>query len=360
MATVSLCMIVKNEENTLERCLRSVRDLVEEIIVVDTGSTDRTGEIAAKYADRVCAFPWRDDFAAARNFAFDQGNMDYLMWLDADDVLEEADRKRFAERKRMLEPDTDVVMMAYHTAFDDQGEPTFTYYRERLVRRERGLRWVGAVHECIAPAGKVVWWDVAVSHRKTSPGDPDRNLRIYEGQLKRGEILSPREQFYYARELIYHSRDKEAAVWLEGFLNGGGGWIENVLQACQDLAGCYERMGREEDAFRALTRALRLGPPRAELCCELGRFFFRREDWAAASYWYQRALDSPESGTAGGFTQPDCRGYIPLLQLCVCCWHMGELERAAVYNERAGRLKPESRAVQYNRALFQKQGVAGA
>ena len=70
MITISLCMIVKNEEAVLARCLDSLRGLMDEIIIVDTGSTDNTKEIALKYTDKVYDFSWGDDFAAARNFSF--------------------------------------------------------------------------------------------------------------------------------------------------------------------------------------------------------------------------------------------------------------------------------------------------
>ena len=92
MITVSLCMIVKNEEDVLARCLDSVSDLVDEIVVVDTGSTGRTREIAGRFTNRVYDFTWIDDFAAARNYAFSLAEKDYCMWLDADDVLLDADR----------------------------------------------------------------------------------------------------------------------------------------------------------------------------------------------------------------------------------------------------------------------------
>ena len=70
MVTISLCMIVKNEEAVIKRCLESVKEVVDEIIVVDTGSQDRTKEIAEEEGAQVYQFPWIDDFAAARNFLF--------------------------------------------------------------------------------------------------------------------------------------------------------------------------------------------------------------------------------------------------------------------------------------------------
>ena len=99
MATVSLCMIVRNEEKVLARCLDSVRGIADEICITDTGSTDKTREIARKYGT-VQAFPWCDDFSAARNFSFAQARMDYTLWLDADDVLLPSDRQNCLCSKR--------------------------------------------------------------------------------------------------------------------------------------------------------------------------------------------------------------------------------------------------------------------
>ena len=95
MPTISLCMIVKNEEANLARCLDSVVGLVDEMIIVDTGSTDRTVEIALRYTEKVCSYTWRDDFSDARNESFSRAVMDYCMWMDADDVLEATQRDSF-------------------------------------------------------------------------------------------------------------------------------------------------------------------------------------------------------------------------------------------------------------------------
>lgn len=157
MAEISLCMIVRDEHETLARCLDSVREAVDEMIIVDTGSKDATREIALRYTPYVYDFSWRDDFSAARNEAFAHATRDFLMWLDADDVVEDAEALlRF---KREALEGFDVVMAPYHVAFDAQGKPTFTYYRERILRAGMGFRWEGAVHEAIAPRGRIGYAD---------------------------------------------------------------------------------------------------------------------------------------------------------------------------------------------------------
>ena len=271
MVSISLCMIVKDEEAVLGRCLSGMKDLVDEIIIVDTGSEDRTREIARQYTDRIYFFEWIDDFSAARNFSFSKASMDYCMWMDADDVMSEKDREAFLELKRGLTLHTDVVMMRYHTAFDKNGNPTFWYYRERLIRNGCGYVWQGAVHEVITPSGNIVYSEAAVSHKKLGAGDPDRNLAIYKKMLSEGKVLNARELYYYARELYYHETYGEASKALESFLERQDAWVENKIEACQIMAKCYEKMGEGSASLQALFRSLEYDVPRAEICCEIGR-----------------------------------------------------------------------------------------
>lgn len=143
LITISLCMIVKNEEKVLGRCLKAARSFADEIILVDTGSQDRTREIGNEYGARVYEYEWKDDFAAARNEAFSKAVMDYCMWLDADDVVTEENQEKILNLKKELEPDTDMVMMRYSVSEDSQGNSLFSYYRERLVRNGKGFLWEG-------------------------------------------------------------------------------------------------------------------------------------------------------------------------------------------------------------------------
>ncbi len=353
MVSVSLCMIVRNEEDVLARCLDSAAYLVDEIIIVDTGSTDRTREIAARFTSQIFDFPWQDDFSAARNESFSHATMDYCLWLDADDVFLEADQRAFLALKASLDPDVSVVMAPYHTGFDEGGRVTFSYYRERLIRNRAGMKWAGSVHEAVTPVGKVVYSEFAVTHRKTKPSDPDRNLRIYQAQLAAGKALEPRQQFYYGRELYYHRRWEEALAVFEGFLREGRGWVENNIDACRQCAYCQKALGREQAALESLFRTFAYDQPRAEVCCEIGLWFFQREEFRQAAYWYALALTCARDDRRGGFVSPDCYGYLPCIQMCVCYSRLGDLKRAEAFNELAAFFKPDSPAVRHNRAVFQ-------
>lgn len=311
MPTISLCMIVKNEENYLARCLDSVTNLVEEIIIVDTGSSDRTVEIASNYTSKIYSYLWKDDFSDARNYSFSKASMDYCMWMDADDVLEETEKDKFLRLKQTLPSDTDMVMMKYNTSFDEAGRPSFSYFRERWIRNCSQYRWLGAVHEVIPPSGSIVYSDIAICHRKMNAKDPDRNLNIYRKMLADGEILEPRQQYYYGRELYYHKQYEEAVSVLERFLLLEEGWIENKIEACSICAKCYSGLGQEKSALSTLLRSMSFDLPRAELCCEIGKYFLEHGNYHTAVYWYETALSRPKNEYSGGFLLPDCYDYVP-------------------------------------------------
>ena len=355
MVSISLCMIVKDEEAVLARCLDSVQGIADEIVIVDTGSADRTREIAAGYG-RVLDFAWCDDFSAARNFSFAQATKDYVLWLDADDVIAPADRERFLALKAQLDGTEDIVMLPYHTAFDGTGRPVFTYYRERLLRRAAGFQWQGAVHECITPSGKIVYGDAAVEHHKEKQEDSGRNLRIYQSLLDKGELLDVRASFYYARELMTHEKYEQSVQAFEAFLAMPEGWVENRIEACRNLADCLTALGRREEAKQALVRSFAMDIPRGEACCALAAFELEDGRLPQAEFWYRTALRVPCRAESGGFVYKPSYGYIPCLGLCVCCDRQGRHEEAAIWNERAAMHQPDSDAVAYNRRYFAQRG----
>lgn len=341
---ISLCMIVRDEEAVLGRCLSSVNGLFDELVIADTGSTDKTKQIALAFGAKVYDFPWTDDFAAARNFAFSKGTGDYLVWLDADDVIPGESASRFsALRERLEREQPDLVRCPYLSG-------NVRFYRERFLRRGAGFLWQGRVHECIAPQGKVTEADFAVRHLGSAKPRGMRNLLIYL-KWKEEEPLSARDLYYYGRELCYHGLWEEAAAMLETMLHSKG-WYVNQIDACRLLALCRERTGDRNAALQALLRSFCFGEPRAAVLCELGRLLYAEHQPRAAAYWYEQALRAPDHSAEGDFEDPDARGLTPLLGLVVCHYALGEREQAAFYHKKTEELAPEHPSVQYNRKFF--------
>ncbi|OUM96299.1 MAG: glycosyl transferase [Thermobacillus sp. ZCTH02-B1] len=353
MITISLCMIVRDEEEVLGRCLDSVAPHVDEIVIVDTGSTDRTKEIARKYGAKVHDFEWTDDFAAARNFAFSKATMDYILWLDADDFLLPEDGRRLGELKRTLDPVYNAVSMPYILGRDESGKPTFSLRRHRLVKRSCGFRWIGAVHEYLEVRGPVYHSDVCVTHDKRKPWT-DRNLRIYRARLARGEVFSPRDLYYFANELRDHGQYAEACEYYERFLDTGQGWVEDNIQACLKLAECRRQLGDEQREYQALCRSFLYDRPRGECCYLLGEYFLRRDRVDQAVFWFQMALQLPVPESAMGMRNAAMTTWMAHLQLAVCYSRLGKHEWGWLHNEKAASYVPDHPGVQHNRKFYER------
>ena len=357
MSTISLCMIVKNEEAVLDRCLSSIHDLVEEIIIVDTGSTDKTKAIAGKFTNKIFDFEWIDDFSAARNYSFSKASMDYIMWLDADDVLLEEDREKFKKVKSLLNPSVDIVMMKYDLGVKEDGTPTLSFYRERLLKRSLDFQWHDPVHEYLILRGKIVNSDVHITHKKERSRS-DRNLKIFEKMLSEGKELNSRHYFYYARELNHNSRYDDAIIYYNKFLATSDGFYSNYLDACIDLADIYKIKNEPTKSLHALFRSFEFDLPRAEICCKIGYYFKQKDDYQKALYWFQTAttLKKPDS-SRWGFVMPDFWDFIPYMELSICYCKIGNIAEAIMYNEKAAIYKPDHIAVLKNRQLlFSLQG----
>jgi glycosyltransferase involved in cell wall biosynthesis len=359
--TISLCMIAKNEENTLARCLTSVQDIADEIIIVDTGSTDKTKDIAHEYTSKVYDFKWIDDFSAARNYSFSKATMEYILWLDADDVILPNDRKKLIKLKATLDPSVAVVMMKYNYAFDEYGNVSLCFYRERLVKRSHNPVWHDPIHEFIEIEGKTINEDICITHKRVHDAS-DRNLLIFEKMIEQGRAMSARNCFYYAKELYYHNRHHDAIKYFNKFLESGEGWVEDNINACYHLSICYDNIKDSSNMLKALLKSFEYDLPRAEICCQLGTYYFAAEEYRKAVFWYELATKLKKPEDNWGFILEDYWGFIPNIQLCVCYYRLGNMEESYKHNELAAKLKPDSSFVKYNRDFFnslRKQNEAG-
>jgi len=141
--TISLCMIVRDEERFLDNCLKSVKDIADEIIIIDTGSRDNTINIAKKYTDRIYSHPWKDSFSEARNHYFEYATGDWIFQIDADEELVKEDIPALLEAVKNPEIDAIMVQIVSHLK---RGESEARHNVERLFRNNGVIRYEGRVH----------------------------------------------------------------------------------------------------------------------------------------------------------------------------------------------------------------------
>lgn len=361
MTTISLCMIAKNDEVNLSRCIDSVIRCIDELIIVDTGSTDRTKELSAHYTNCLFDYVWSDDFSAARNFSFSKASCDYILWLNADDILPAQSADALIALKKELssqsEKQPDVIMLPYQIAFDSEDNCTMWYYRERLIRRSAGLQWIGAVHEYIPISCNVLYKSIPIACNSIDFKNHRQILAIYRKMIRNGFALSPRDTYYYGRELWTHGQFRGAAKQFRQFLKMESGWKCDRIEAYRLLADCYAHQRKPALQKIALMRGLEVDGPQASLCRELGDLARKQEQWQLAVFWYQSALRCKKN--LSGLINEDEYSYLPDLGLSICYDQLGECVRANFYNECALRCKPHDPTAVHNAHYLKSRLYSG-
>ncbi|MDO4188949.1 MAG: glycosyltransferase [Lachnospiraceae bacterium] len=279
MATISLCMIVKNEENVLSRCLDSIYDLVDEIIIVDTGSTDSTKDIAYKYTNNVYDFEWIDDFSAARNFSFSKCSMEYIYVADADEYLDDANRYQFKLLKDNIFSEIEIVQMMYETISHDTVLNIKKEYRPKLFKRLREFTWINPVHETVRLDPLVFDSDIVVTHAPES-NHASRDFSIFEKTILEEGALSMTLQTMYAKELYKNGSKEDFNRALNYFSNIDNEYGVIIKVKCLRL--------NEDPSFEDFAHKFR---HISEVCFELGEFYLSRKDYDSAYRLYEEALN---------------------------------------------------------------------
>jgi glycosyltransferase involved in cell wall biosynthesis len=176
LTTLSLVMIVKNEERHLFRCLNSIKDIVDEVVIVDTGSTDRTKEIAYSFGANVFDFKWIDNFSAARNFALEKSTSDWNLVLDADEFIIDHCRSRI--RNFIDKNDKVIGRVKRIDEFIQDDERRYAQsYLSRLM--PKGVKYVGSIHEQVESDLPRINVDIEIQHDGYLYTDKtDRNLKL--------------------------------------------------------------------------------------------------------------------------------------------------------------------------------------
>lgn len=356
MKTLTLAMIVKNEIKVLERVLSVAHQFADKIVVVDTGSTDGTIELIKKYNAEYFHYDWNNNFGEARNFAFSKATTDYIMWLDADDIVSESEIEKINIFKQNSD-DVDTLMCKYVMNTDQDGNPLFWFYRERIVKNCKLAKWEGAIHEVITPFGKVVHSDITVLHSPVN-SHTKRNLSIFRQMLKNGEQLNTRNLFYYARELFYAGHYKKSLTVFNKYLAKGDCFPPDKVEAYKNMHAIYSKLNCAEKAVQCLFDSLKVFV-RSDIACLLGDHYCNNQNYATAIDWYKTAIvcaSSMDVNVAKGFVDARCEKYIPYVQLCVCYDRLGNHDLAYHYHMKVKDLYPTDNAVLFNDDYFKNRG----
>lgn len=292
MITISLCMIVKNEEAVLARCLDTVADLVDEIVIVDTGSMDATKEIAARYTKNIYDFTWIDDFSAARNFAFSKATKEYIYTADADEVISPENRQKFLQLKESLLPEIEIVQMLYGNQL--QFGTVYNYdeeYRPKLFKRLREFVWQEPIHEMVRLEPVIYDSDIVITHMPTT-SHASRDLKNFRKQTGEGKKLGKRLQNMYAKELFLAGEPEDLALAKAYFVEAAADPdrdTEEVMEACLVVAKAA-RLAEEDVTFFKYANKVLVSGGNSEICMEMGLFFEKHSDLEEAVIWYYNAI----------------------------------------------------------------------
>lgn len=303
---LSLCMIVRNEERVLADCLSSIQPFVDELIVVDTGSTDRTVAIAEEHGARVYHFPWCDDFSAARNESLRHATGDWILWMDADDVIPEACGRRLRDVALQAEESTFGLLLQVHCP-PPPGETGLTVVDHvKLFRNRPDLRFEGRIHEQILEAihragGTAARTDLYVVHAGYDHS-PEGQARKRERDLKLLELdLAERPDHPFVLFNIgmtaFHMKDwPKATAALERCLAVSGPRESTLRKVYAMLAGCALETRDLARARQWLDRGLGQYPQDPELLFRLGLVAREQGDLGTAEQAYLRLLTEREAG----------------------------------------------------------------
>ena len=340
MEKLSVCLIVKNEERVLDRCLLCAEKFADEIIVVDTGSTDKTVEIAQKHTPFVYFHPWEESFSKARNQSYSYATGDYIMWLDADDVIDDENIEKFKLLKAS-ETDADVIFTTY-SGYSETGLTDYIL-RDRIIRRAVFTGWLHDIHEAIPMEPgwrKSFRTDIRIVHKKEHVNEPERNMRIFDGLIAKGKTLTLFEKENLVKELALHDQTDEALKLfreIQGEATGSG-----YAYAFSFLVEALLRAERWQECCDALSGAESKIPMTPALTYAKGRAMEGFGDFERAAGLYREAMTIREDPYTFTIRSTGYNDYYPYLRLAAMAERRGDFHEALRLLDIAGKAYPKA------------------
>lgn len=347
-------MIVRDEEEYLPGCLESVRGVVDEIVVVDTGSRDRTVEVARGYGAKVYFYEWRDDFAAARNESLRHTSSEWILWLDADERLSEPSRRVIRRLLRISDYMGYALWIRSPIGEMAPGMAEDVHSFVRLFRNHPGVTFEGVVHEQVVPSikrlgGKIAQTDLEIIHlgyaldREAMDRKHRRNLTLLERQVAEQPDFAL-GYFHLGQAYYLCGRYPEAREAFKRALNLAGLERGHIANIHLNLASIHLKGGHLEEAQQEAEQVLALQPEAV-----LPRFFLARIDYERGHYRESiRQLEATLTLSRSEFQlQPDIieRRVNPLVLYILmgdCYRRLGEKEQAKSCYREAITAKPNS------------------
>jgi len=293
--TLSVCMIVKDEEKLLGQCLESVKDVADEIIIVDTGSTDRTVEIARQYTDKVYFHEWRDSFSEARNHSLDYATCDWILQIDADEKLYQEDIPVLRSALSAAEgvPEIDAILVALLSELP--GDNMSKHYFPRIHRRGRA-HYEGIVHNQLAYKGKDMFAEIRFRHYgyNLPPDEMERKARRSENLLLTQIEEDPDNTFAWRNLLrIYRNRGDYEKIAEKGqwVLDHPKATPEQRHNVASDFIVALTKLGRYEEAEAVGLRALEEFPDDLDIIFYLGHLYIANDQPDKAVSRYRQFLN---------------------------------------------------------------------
>lgn len=355
--SLSLCMIAKDEEENLPRVLSSVHGLVDEIILVDTGSSDRTPDIARSFGAQVYHFAWCDDFAAARNEALKHARGEWILVLDADDEMDRGELRRL--RALLSVSDATGLMLPIRSPLDPEGRNVMTNYLVRVFRNDPRIRFRRRIHETVEGAilslGGTIHrlTTISILHHgykesgKVSYKVTERNFQMLLAALRENP-KDPAILAYLGKTYLFRGETKIARALFEKMLRLSGGSGFFALSTYLDLAFMEED---EAKALEYLKKAEGMDPHLPDLWYVYGKVYQRNGRWQEAFEAFEKVLtvDAAQSTSLMTFFRIDVADlYVSLSQ---CAAMVGDEEKAEYYSRKALEYFPNDPAVLNNLAV---------
>lgn len=353
---LSVCLIVRDEEAVLDRCLQSFafegKPIWDELVVCDTGSTDNTIAIAQKHGARIEHFQWNDNHSDARNYAESKCKGEWILWIDADEVLVEGHE----EIRRIVSGPINESGIKPRMVFDRDavGNPSREYSRQELLHRNDGKwQWHGAVHEWLAGPSSNTYPQIVMEHLgRPGPDRPTVSDMFEALRQNLANTLDERHLYYLLREHWYKGRHQETIALVDFALAQPATWSQQRSDMAILAGHAWKAMGKPEEARKSYLRAVEEWGAWAEPYYWLGMLHYELGQWAEGAAWFYASL--PFDPPVDFFTDQAIYTWRRYDQLAVCLHNLGKNEEAKRYGWLAIVANPKDPRLRENMGFYRE------